>query len=234
MKSETVQKLLSLVQKNYEEIAVDFDKTRQKEVWPELKQFSFLAEPDKKILDVGCGNGRLISAFDISSSNYLGVDNSEPLLKIAQSKYPDHQFRLDDILALSQASDISYDSIFCLAVLPHIPSEELRIKALINLKKKLRPGGTIVLSAWNLWSPIWRGRHYRQLILKSWLWSLVGRQGLEFGDILFPWKNAQGTVVSERYYHAFRTGELKKLAQSAGLKVKDLKKDKHNYWLILN
>lgn len=233
MKQEVAQKLLNLVKKNYQEIAVDFDKTRQKEVWPELKQFSFLIGAAKKVLDVGCGNGRLLSAFNISPDDYLGVDNSEELLKIAKLKYQTYNFSLDDILSLKNVKNSFYDSIFCLAVLPHIPSRDLRVKALVNLKSKLAPGGTIVLSAWNLWSPIWRGRHYRRLIIKNWWQSFFNSTSLEFGDILFPWKNNQGAIVSQRYYHAFLSRELINITKSAGLKIKDLKKDNHNYWLIL-
>lgn len=234
MKSETAQKLLDLVRHNYQTIAGDFDKTRRKEATPELKQFAALVAPGRKVLDVGCGNGRLISVFDISAADYLGIDNSDALLAIARSQHPDHHFLSGDILDLNAAVSERYDSIFCLAVLPHIPSAELRIKALENLKDRLAPGGTIVISAWNLWSPVWRGRHYRCLILKNWWQSLLGRRDLDFGDIIFPWKDAQGNIVSERYYHAFRNRELARLADRSGLRLRDLKKDRFNYWLILS
>ena len=234
MKSDTAKKLLDLVKQNYQAIAADFDKTRRKEAWPELKQFAALATPGRKILDVGCGNGRLISALDIPADDYLGIDSSDALLAIAESRHPDYHFLSGDILDLDTAVSGRYDSIFCLAVLPHIPSAGLRIKALENLKDRLAPGGMIVISAWNLWSPVWRGRHYCRLILKNWWQSLIGCQDRDFGDIVFPWKDAQGNIISERYYHAFRSRELARLADQAGLKLGEFKKDKFNYWLILS
>jgi 2-polyprenyl-3-methyl-5-hydroxy-6-metoxy-1,4-benzoquinol methylase len=234
MKPETAQKLLGLVKDNYQAIAADFDKTRRKEAWPELQRFTALAATGRKILDIGCGNGRLISTLNIKADDYLGIDNSDALLSIAKARYPEHHFLSGDILDLDKLGPELYDSVFCLAVWPHIPSSTLRIKALENMKERLSSGGTIVISAWNLWSSAWSGRHYRALILKSWWQSRIGRQDLDFGDILFPWKDARGTVISQRYYHAFRSGELARLASAAGLKIADFKKDKFNYWLILN
>ena len=56
---------------------------------------------------------------------------------------------------------------------------------------------------------------------------------MDFGDILFDWKNAKGEQISRRYYHAFSKNELKKLAIRAGFKIEKLYKDKYNYYLIL-
>ena len=234
MKPETAQKLLNLVKDNYQAIAADFDKTRRKEAWPELQRFVALAAKGRKILDIGCGNGRLISTLNIAADDYQGIDNSDALLSIAKTRYPEYRFLSGDILDLDKIGSETYDSIFCLAVWPHIPSAVLRIKALENMKARLSSNGTIVISAWNLWSPAWSGRHYRSLILKSWWQGLIGHQDLDFGDILFPWKDTQGTVVSQRYYHAFRSGELVRLASAAGFKIVGIKKDRFNYWLILN
>ncbi|PIX02803.1 SAM-dependent methyltransferase, partial [bacterium (Candidatus Gribaldobacteria) CG_4_8_14_3_um_filter_42_11] len=39
-----------------------------------------------KVLDVGCGNGRLVKAFENKKISYLGVDNSEKLIKLATNQ----------------------------------------------------------------------------------------------------------------------------------------------------
>ena len=56
---------------------------------------------------------------------------------------------------------------------------------------------------------------------------------MDFGDIIFDWKNSQGERVSQRYYHAFRKGELKAIFKKAGLKIEKLYKDKYNYYAVL-
>lgn len=236
MKLETAENLLSLVKNNYRQIAAEFDATRQKEIWPEIRTLAAGIKDGRKILDVGCGNGRLLEVFAGKRIEYSGIDNSAELIKLAQQNYPKKKFFVADILNLENVSDIpsaSFDDIFCLAVWQHIPSKELRIKALREMGDKLAAGGEMIISVWNLWSPVWKQKKYRQLIFKNWWRKILGKNDFDFGDLTFPWKNSRGEVVSERYYHAFTKNELRILAKKSGLMIKKLKKDKFNYWLIL-
>ena len=56
---------------------------------------------------------------------------------------------------------------------------------------------------------------------------------MDWGDILFNWKNSKGEQVSQRYYHALTMKELKKIAEDAGLKTEKLYQDKYNYYAVL-
>ena len=236
MKAKTADNLLNLVKDNYNDIATSFDLTRKKEIWPEVRAQAAVIKEGSKILDVGCGNGRLLEALPKQKIDYLGVDNSRELIKLAKKNYPESRFLAADILDLTVISENNFDYIFCLAVLPHIPSHNLRICALKELRQKLGPGGRIIISAWNLWSAAPGQKDYRWLIWSSWLGSRFksrSRGRLDFGDLIFPWKNSAGRALSERYYHAFTGGELRRLVRQAGLTICDLKKDRFNYWLIL-
>lgn len=228
----TANNLLRIVHDNYNQIAVDFDMTRKKEIWPEMLRLSDQVKNGDSVLDLGCGNGRLLEALKNKQIEYLGIDNSEELIKLASLNYPNNKFIVSDILNLETIKEIKdrkFNHIFCLATLQHLPSKELRLKALIGMSRYLSENGRIVLSNWNMWTQ----KKYRTLIFKSFLNKIIGKNQLEFGDILFPWKNSKGEIVSERYYHAFRKRELLNLVKGAGFSDVTINRDSYNYWLIL-
>ncbi|MDP2708979.1 MAG: class I SAM-dependent methyltransferase, partial [bacterium] len=208
MNKQTQKNLLDLVKRNYEEIAVDFDTTRKKYLWPELIKLASIVKDGDRILDVGCGNGRLIEAFKDKKINYLGVDNSEALIESARKNIQpviasdrrersnptnsdinqrllrrdyasrndnnNFKFQVADILELDKFPEKDFDYIFCIAVLHHLPGDELRIKALEQMKNKLKPNGKIILTVWNLWSQ----KKFRRLIFKTFLEKMLLKSGL--------------------------------------------------------
>jgi len=233
MKSQVVQKLKKLSQDSYNEIAAEFDATRKKYLWPEINKFSKNVNEGQKVLDAGCGNGRLLEALQDKKIEYLGIDNSTALLEKARLNYPDYNFLEVDLsdnnnLKMTGILDKQFDFIFCIAVLQHIPSFKLRVETLKNFKQMLAPGGEIIISNWNLWSS-----RKRNLIIKQFFKKIIGLNKLDFGDLIFPWKSGDGKEISNRYYHAFGHVELKRLSRKAGFKRIIVKKDPHNYWLIL-
>ncbi len=237
MDKETQKNLLDIVKKNYEEIAEDFSETRKKYLWPELIKLASEIEDGDSVLDVGCGNGRLLEALKDKKINYVGLDNSDKLIKLAREKYGSQdfqflifnfQFLVGDILKLENLIQKNFDCIFCIAVLHHIPGEDLRLKVLENLKEKLADSGKIILTVWNLWSR----KKFRNFIFKFALLKLIGRSKMDFSDILFDWKDSDGKAVSQRYYHAFNIYELKKIIKKAGLNIEKIYKDKYNYYVI--
>ncbi len=241
MDKQTQKNLLKIVERNYKEIANDFNETRKKYLWPELIKLTKNVKNNEKVLDVGCGNGRLLKAFEGKEINYLGIDSSEKLISLAKSEIRNpapasragqglkFEFRKGDILELSKISEINFDYIFCIAVLHHIPGQDLRIQTLKQLKNKVELDGKIIITVWNLWSQ----KKFRKFIWKFILLKLIGKNKMDYGDILFDWKNSKGEKVSRRYYYAFTKRQLKKIARKAGLKIKKIYKDKYNYYAIL-
>jgi SAM-dependent methyltransferase len=232
MDKETQKNLLKLVKDGYEKIAGDYNQTRNKfhtPLFDKLAEFAGEIKDGQKVLDVGCGSGRLIELLLRKNIDYLGVDNSEALLDFARQKYPAYRFAGADILDLGKISDLNFGWVFCAAVLPHIPGKDLRIAALKQLKNKISENGKIVITVWNMWAQ----KKFRGKILKYAILKLIGKNKMDCGDILFDWKNPQGDAIAQRYYHAFTKGQLKRIARKAGLKVEKLYKDKYNYYFIL-
>jgi 2-polyprenyl-3-methyl-5-hydroxy-6-metoxy-1,4-benzoquinol methylase len=234
MDKKNIENLLKLSKDSYDKIAADFDVTRKKEIWPEIRIFAEQVKSGDNILDAGCGNGRLLEALQNKSINYVGIDSSLELLALAQKNYPTHKFIEAELTKLpivnvEQFSKEKFNYIFCLAVLQHVPGEELRVQVLKNMHDFLAPGGKMIISNWNIWS----SRH-RNLVIKQMLYKILGKNEMDFGDIIFPWKNKYGKEVSERYYHAFNKRELCSISKKAGWKNISIQKDKYNYWLILS
>lgn len=62
---------------------------------------------DKKVLDVACGWGRFAGIF--KPENYLGVDFSPEMIRIAKEKFPKYKF---ECLDFDQINDKDYDLVF--------------------------------------------------------------------------------------------------------------------------
>lgn len=236
MNKKTQKELLSLVKKNYEEIAHHYNETRKKKLgktWQSLGAYASQARAGDRVLDVGCGNGRLLEAFERLDIKYLGVDSCEGLLECAKKQKPGNEFLECDILNLGEIKETNFDWVYSVAVLHHLPGQDLQVSALRQLRNKVSSHGKIIVTVWNMWSPKWQKQGFRCLIWKFYLLKLVGKNKMDFGDILKDWKNSQGEVVSKRYYHAFSKKELKKIVKKAGLKLVKISKDEQNYFLVL-
>lgn len=198
--------ILKDIKRTYDSISHEFDAARDRP-WPEFEVF--LAEikkrfVDKKrlaaldvldVLDVGCGNGRLSHFLKNEPIEYVGVDNNRTMLRIAKKKNPKAKFRYGDICKLPFSAR-SFDVVWAIAVLHHLPSKTLQLKALREMKRVLTRGGSLMLTVWNLWQP-----KYRKLIDRKTHTAFI------------PW-GAEKKVL--RYYHAFQATELRSLLKRAG------------------
>lgn len=226
MNQKKEQELLDLVKKNYSDIAGDFDRTRKKYLWPELSKLASEIKNGSKVLDAGCGNGRLLEALQGKNISYFGFDGSKELISLAKQNYPGEKFLVADILDNLFLQNNFYDKIFCIAVIPHIPGRNKRVEVLQSLHKKLAPGGEMIMSFWDLRSQA----KYRKQLFWATLRKFFSLNNLDYGDLLFDW---QGSEKSKRYYHAFSKKELEIEVKAAGLKIHKLYRADNNFWLII-
>lgn len=207
--------LLEKTHQDYDTIAEHFSKTRNF-VWEELKSLSQYSFAGERVLDLGCGNGRLLEIFKDKSIDYIGVDSSEKLIEIAKRKYPKAKFQKGDGLNLPFPANY-FDKIYSIAVLHHIPSVKFRLRFLREAKRVLKPEGLLILTVWNLWQQKFLKYHLKFFFLK-----LIKKSKLDFKDVFYPWKNQAGEVIVQRYVHVFSKRELKKLVKKSGFKTKDI------------
>lgn len=203
--------------KDYFDKNVDSFSSTRSQLWPELDELKKYIKDGEKILDLGCGNGRLFELFRNKNIKYTGVDSSAKFVKKAKEKYGDY-FIVADAFDLPLPDD-SFDSIWAIAFFHHIPSKQFRLKALEEIKRVLKKNGKVIMTCWNFYQ-----FHYLRILLKFTLRKLFGLSKLDFKDVLLSPKK----IKIQRYYHAFTKKELKKLFQKAGFKVEEVKYLKRN------
>jgi ubiquinone/menaquinone biosynthesis C-methylase UbiE len=148
----------------YDKTAGEWDKTRQN-FWPELiceiKKYivqninNSESKNEYKLLDLGCGNGRLISEIEKISKeenyniDYTGIDPSKELIKIAKEKYPEKNLQVFNGLDLKSFESKSFDQVITIAVLHHIPPEKV-LEWLKEVNRVTRKNTISIFTTWNL------------------------------------------------------------------------------------
>lgn len=212
MKPTTSQWLLNKVRADYNQIAEEFSHTRVYP-WKEFDVFCQHLKENNNLLDIGCGNGRLNESLKNAKIYYNGIDNSTNLILEAQHKYPRQFFQVGDMLKMPFVNQ-EFDVALAIAVFHHIPSLDLKIEALNEVKRVLKSGGKLLMTNWNLHQP-----KYRWLILKNFWQRYMAGKDWDSGDLFIPWHSPDGTLQQKRYYHAFSLSELELLAEKTDWKI---------------
>lgn len=211
MKKDFAEYLIKEGERNYDIIALDYARTRRYNS-QDLIELAKLARPGEKVLDLGCANGRMFELFAPNSVEYWGADISRNLIEIAKKQYPAGHFEVADVLNLP-FPDNTFDKVYFISVLHHIPSGEFRQKCFEEIERVMKPGGKMILRVWDLL----RINKGRKLLLKYTVLKLIGRTKVDFFDLMMPWNDFKRAQKGERFFHLFRSGELEKLAKRSGM-----------------
>ncbi len=235
MDAQLVKRLLALNREFYARFARDFSETRAAERTNIAPIMPYLSN-GVKVLDVGCGNGRLAARLDREGLElaYVGIDVTPGLIDIAKTRELRHvtaEFRVADSTTPgwsdSLEADAPFDVALMLAVLHHLPGLDLRREVLCAIHSLLRPGGILVMSNWQF-------MHNERLRNKIVPWQTVGIDvgALEEGDALLDWKRG-GTGY--RYVHLLTEAEVQMLAEQSGFQViEQFRADANlNLWSVL-
>jgi len=88
------------------------------------------------VLDLACGTGRFVSAFE--NHDYLGVDIAVQAIEACKTNNPDLKFEVRDIVEWKTKR--KFDNIFTWTALEHIPVEEIE-----QVAKKLKSMGKNII-----------------------------------------------------------------------------------------
>jgi SAM-dependent methyltransferase len=105
--------------------------------------FALIKKPNPKVLEIGCGNGRDAIEILRHTEDYLGVDISEELIRLAQQKIPHGKFVAADIESFKFPKNL--DVIFSFASLIHVHREAFG-SILKNARAALNPSGIFRIS----------------------------------------------------------------------------------------
>lgn len=173
--------------------------------------------PPGRLLDLGCGTGRLCVQLARHGLDCVGVDLSEEMLAKARTNAAAAGVSVEWVKAnlaepLPQP-DRSFDYAACLfSTLGMVRGAASRAKVLDNAFRVLKPGGRFVLHAHNRF---FRGLGWKR-VLGQRLGTLLGRP--DVGDIAMP----QAYGGAPLTLHHFTKDEARGVLESAGFVVKEV------------
>lgn len=112
-----------------------------------------------RVLELGCGVGRIGSQLAPEVAFWHGVDISANMVKVAGErlgKFSNVAVTALDRTSLAMIPDASMDAAYCVAVFIHMDKEDWLIY-LTEIARVLKPGGRVYFDHWNLAHPVgWR------------------------------------------------------------------------------
>lgn len=216
--------------KFYDHEAEKYTKTRKKhraEADIFVEQIRYLPKKSLKILELGCGSGRLLeqlSTITDKEIDYTGIDISGELLKeankITTPKNIKKQFIKTDMISFLKTVDQeSYDGIIGIASIQHLPTKKTRLLCTKYSYRALQYWGLFIMSNWSF--SIWFIKKYRKTFIETAKDLIFTKEVRERNSFFLPRKAEKQTF--KRFYHIFTRDELRYIAEKAGFSIQTLK-----------
>ena len=195
------------VQNIYNSISNYFDNSRHY-LWPSVKLFLENIPKYSIIGDIGCGNGKNMMYLP-NDYIFIGLDFSIELLKICKNKNLEVFSANNCILPLK---DNCFDCSISIAVIHHLSTYELRLKALEEIIRTTD--------------------YYGQIMIQVWAFERDYSKKYDSQDAMIPWKTKNKTYL--RYYYLFKENELDEMLNQLKYNIHIVKsyKERDNYILI--
>jgi SAM-dependent methyltransferase len=172
-----------------------------------------------RLIDLGCGTGRLALAMAQRRCWVVAVDLSAPMLRVVGDKAALAGVRVERVQAnlveLGCLEDGAFDYSACLfSTLGMVARTEERRRVLEHVYRLLRPGGVLVLHVHNRWFNFWNPEG-RAWLVRDLLRGVLGRA--DSGDRHMP---AYGDMPPLTL-HLFTRREALRLLRSVGFTIRD-------------
>jgi ubiquinone/menaquinone biosynthesis C-methylase UbiE len=205
MDEKKINEIFNQLEAGYDQMADKFSGTR-KFFWRDLEFIADYVKKGDKILDFGCGNGRLLEILNDKKIDYTGADISGELIKLAKQKYKGKNVEFIKITSSDSLSfsDNYFNVAVSIAVFHHFPESYAQEMAK-ELYRILGMGGKIVVTVWNL------EQERFQKFIKD-----------KSKDLYIPFKDNSGEEFG-RYHRKYNAEDLEYIFLSAGFKTKKCK-----------
>ena len=97
-----------------------------------------------RALEIGCGPGRLMKTLSRHFGEIHGVDVSDEMIRLARERLadvPNAHFHATNGASLAQFADESFEFVYSYAVFQHIPSRDVVLEYMREIRRVLKPGG---------------------------------------------------------------------------------------------
>ncbi len=222
MNDDTIHALNTINRQFYAACAADFDVTRAGawKGWIMLLPYMQIPAEAMRVLDVGCGNGRLgaflMKRFPVV---YHGIDFSEGLLDAARRTLAAYaQVTLEARDLIEQPPDLSeqdrYHLVCAFGLLHHVPGAARREALIKSLAEQVQPGGMLVWTEWRFHEY----ERFRERVIATPADLLPE---MEPGDFLLDWGGSAGmsAELARRYCHYIDDAESERLIRASGLEL---------------
>jgi ubiquinone/menaquinone biosynthesis C-methylase UbiE len=176
-----------------------------------------IPSPRGRIVDLGCGAGRVSLGLARRGFDVLAIDLSATMLDQVREKAEQEKLRVECLQANlvelgAIASGSCADAVCLFSTLGMIRGAEHRAKAMAEFYRILAPGGRLLLHAHQFW---WNLRQYggASWVAQHLLDAVVLRR-VELGDRFATYRG-----VPNFYLHSFRGSELRGLLRRAGFEI---------------
>lgn len=169
-----------------------------------------------RLIDLGCGTGRLLIHFARQGFDCTGVDLSEAMLSVARRKVMAEQLSVEliraNLVELDAIPTGAFDYAACLfSTLGMLRGRDRRRQFLGHVHRILKPGGRFVVHVHNRGFQLWTQGGV------GWTLKQLGRRlvGKEVGDRTMPQKYGGAELT----LHHFTRGELLRDLREVGFKL---------------
>ena len=131
-------------------------------------------EPGERIVDLGCGTGKLTADIAARGADVIGTDGDPAMVERARALHPDLSFEHAD--GRDFAIEGHADAVFSNAALHWMKEEPARVIACVA--RALRPGGRFVAEM---------GAHRNIRIITDALYRALAEEGVASESVDFPW-----------------------------------------------